>query len=311
MIGCVGPTRTVGASRAALGEAAIGIEGLVETGLAATGTALIMVDAEGQNQNRGSPPAPITSSPSRWSAPFARASPGRRSWSASSRHRCLSSAGPSSRRGVMTWSAAQPRSHQPIDDALLGRWTVPHPQRARGGALQRSPASTRSSPRARRRRPARAGRGRRALTLGGQGVLRCDARSAGALSGLSRPRPSIPRRRRCLQRRLWPWVLRRGARSSRPFPLASAAARSAAPSAARRTRCPAGPRSRLSQVSGEPLVLAGCREVQMRGGARRLQVSVVLHSASPLAPPSARTATYVEPAVEAPHSRRWALSAAC
>src|SRR5437879_644750 len=44
----------------------------------------------------------------------------------------------------------------------------------------------------------------------------------------------------------WPWVSRREAPSSRPSRLPAPPPRSAAPSAARRTRCPAAPRSRPS-----------------------------------------------------------------
>jgi len=50
MIGCVGTDTDGRRIRTALGEAGIGIEGLVETSLSATGIALILVDAEGQNQ---------------------------------------------------------------------------------------------------------------------------------------------------------------------------------------------------------------------------------------------------------------------
>ncbi|MBI1964150.1 MAG: ribokinase, partial [Candidatus Rokubacteria bacterium] len=50
LIACVGDDAAGRAIRAALAAEAIGVEGVVATGEAATGTALIVVDAEGRNQ---------------------------------------------------------------------------------------------------------------------------------------------------------------------------------------------------------------------------------------------------------------------
>ena len=50
MIGCVGDDSSGSAIRAALARQGIGVEGLVATESAATGTALIAVDEEGRNQ---------------------------------------------------------------------------------------------------------------------------------------------------------------------------------------------------------------------------------------------------------------------
>src|SRR5438105_12904170 len=50
MIGCVGRDASGAAIRAALAAEGIGVAGLTDTDLAATGTALIVVDPDGQNQ---------------------------------------------------------------------------------------------------------------------------------------------------------------------------------------------------------------------------------------------------------------------
>lgn len=178
MIGCVGADSNGRRIREALGAAGIGMEGLVETSKSATGTALILVDADGQNQIGVAPganhqltvemaapfvesiawadvvvcqletPVPVV----RWALDEAR------------------------RRDVTT--VLNPAPIQPIDDALLELVDYLTPNEREAARLSGLPVDSLESARAAAAALLERGAGAVLVTLGGQGVLTCDAASA-------------------------------------------------------------------------------------------------------------------------------------
>lgn len=178
MIGCVGADADGRRIREALGEAGIGIEGLAKTSKAATGTALILVDADGQNQIAVAPGANHQLTVE-MAAPFVESI----AWAdvvvcqLETPMAVVRWALDQARRRDVT-TVLNPAPIQPIDDALLALVDYLTPNEREAARLSGLTVDSLESARAAAAALLERGAGAVLVTLGGQGVLTCDAASA-------------------------------------------------------------------------------------------------------------------------------------
>jgi ribokinase len=247
LIGCVGDDADGRRIKESLAAAGIGVAGLCATADAATGTAIIMVDAQGRNQIAVAPGAnhrltvdmvePYAESIA-WAEVVAcqlETPLPVVSWAL----------GDARRHGVIT--VLNPAPVQPLDEDLLALVDYLTPNEHEAGSLTDRAVKTHSSPRGRRRRGAPAdGAGVVLVTMGEQGV--CSP-ATGERHSLSPPFPWTRWIRRppvTPSAAPWPWGWPRAARLGRRFPCQCRGRPRVHESAGRRIRRPSARTSRPS-----------------------------------------------------------------
>ena len=174
MVGCVGDDSSGAAIRAALAGQGIGIDGLVAVESAASGTALIAVDAEGRNQIAVAPGANH-----RLTVEMARAHEDDIAWAQVLLCQLETPI------AVVRWALETARRHgvetilnpapaQPLSDEILGLAGYLTPNEGEAAALSGLPVADLDSAREAAARLAARGAGRVIVTLGAQGVLALD-----------------------------------------------------------------------------------------------------------------------------------------